>query len=158
MCEDSGADMITVHGRTRNMMYDGEPIYEYIEAAKKAVNIPVIANGGIRSEEDAVKMMERTGADGVMIARYGLENPMIFAELTGRKTDSTKLSLIMQQTDIAESVFDELSAMEYVKKIASYFMKRLPGSKAFKQEMYSSGSIRQLREILAKIFGETEIR
>ena len=57
MCEDSGADMITVHGRTRNMMYEGEPVYEYIAAAKNAVRIPVIANGGIASEADAVRMM-----------------------------------------------------------------------------------------------------
>ena len=58
MCEDSGADMITVHGRTRNMMYEGEPVYEYIAEAKQAVHIPVIANGGIASEEDAVRMMQ----------------------------------------------------------------------------------------------------
>lgn len=156
MCEESGADMITVHGRTRDMMYDGDPVYEYIEAAKKVVNIPVIANGGIRSEEDAIKMMDRTGADGVMIARYGLEDPLIFSRLTGKNTDEAKLSLIMEQTDIAQSVFDELAAMEYIKKIASYFMKRLPGTKVFKQEMYSCGSIRELRRMLVCIFGEME--
>ena len=156
MCEDSGADMITVHGRTRDMMYDGEPIYEYIAAAKMAVNIPVIANGGIRSEEDAVRMMERTGADGVMIARYGLEDPMIFSRLTGRETDETKLSLITEQADIAETCFDETAAMEYIRKIASYFMKKLPGTKALKQELYRSGSMRELRKVLDGIFGETE--
>lgn len=156
MCEDSGADMITVHGRTRNMMYDGEPVYEYIAAAKNAVNIPVIANGGICCEEDAVKMMENTGADGVMIARFGLEDPMIFSRLTGKNTHETKLSLILSQCDMAQSCFDELAAMEHVKKIASYFMKRLPGTKSLKQEMYSCGSMLRLREILVMIFRETE--
>ena len=156
MCEDSGADMITVHGRTRDMMYEGEPVYEYIEAAKNAVNIPVIANGGIHSEEDAVRMMDRTGADGVMIARYGLENPMIFAQLTGRDTDETKLSLILEQADIAQSCFDELAAMDNIKKTASYFMKKIHGTKAYKQKMYSCGSMRELREILVLMFGETE--
>ena len=156
MCEDSGADMLTVHGRTRDMMYEGEPIYEYIEAAKKVVNIPVIANGGIHSEEDAVKMMDRTGADGVMIARYGLEDPFIFARLTGMETAETKLSLIMAQADTAVSCFDELSAMEHIKKTASYFMKKLHGSKAYKQAMYSSGSMEELKSFLEKIFGGTE--
>lgn len=156
MCEDSGADMITVHGRTRNMMYDGEPVYEYIAEAKRSVNIPVIANGGIHSEEDALRMMDNTGADGVMIARFGLEDPMIFAELTGKVTKETRLSLIMGQADMAEKCFDELSAMEHIKKIASYFMKRLPGTKSLKQEMYSCGNLLQLREILVRIFGETE--
>lgn len=156
MCENSGADMITVHGRTRNMMYSGEPVYEYIESAKRAVNIPVIANGGIRSEEDALKMMDKTGADGVMIARFGLENPFIFSQLTGTHTDETKLSLIMWQADIAESVFDETEALEYIKKLSSYFMKGLHGTKKFKQKMYESGSMRELRKILELIFKETE--
>ncbi len=74
MCEASGADMITIHGRSRNMMYDGTPCYKEIAHAKAAVSIPVIANGGIYSAEDAEKMMEHTGADGIMLARYALEN------------------------------------------------------------------------------------
>ena len=156
MCEDSGADMITVHGRTRNMMYSGEPIYEYIEAAKKAVNIPVIANGGIYSEDDAIKMTEKTGADGIMIARYGLEDPFIFSRLTGKHTDETKLSLVMWQADVAQSVFDESAALEYVKKLSSYFMKGLHGKKIFKQKMYACGSMHELKKILVCIFGETE--
>lgn len=152
MCEDSGADMITVHGRTRDMMYDGEPVYEYIAAAKNAVNIPVIANGGIYSEEDAVTMMDKTGADGVMIARYGLEDPLIFARLTGREPGETKLSLIMELADTAQC-YDELSAMEHTRKIASYFMKKLRGTKTLKQEMYSCGSMQELKTILLQIFG-----
>lgn len=156
MCEDSGADMITVHGRTRNMMYDGEPVYEYIAAAKRAVHIPVIANGGICSEEDAVRMMENTGADGVMLARYGLENPLIFAQLTGRETGDTKLSLLMEQADLAESCFDELAAMDYIKKLASYFMKRMPGTKSGRQAMYQCGNMQGLRAILVQAFAETE--
>ena len=57
ICEDAGADMITIHGRTRDMMYNGTPYYDQIEQAKSAVQIPVIANGGIFSVEDAEKMM-----------------------------------------------------------------------------------------------------
>ena len=156
MCEDSGADMLTVHGRTRNMMYDGEPVYEYIAAAKNAVNIPVIANGGICSEEDAVKMMENTGADGIMIARYGLENPLIFAQLTGKQTNETKLSLMMEQIEIAQSCFDEFSAMNHVKNLSSYFMKKLHGTKSLKQAMYSCGNMDELKMIIGQIFRETE--
>ena len=108
MCEVSGADMITVHGRTRDMMYDGEPLYDYIKLAKQSVSIPVIANGGINSREKAEEMMEKTGADGVMLARYGFENPLIFSELTGRECSDTKLSLLMEQVETAEGCYDEL--------------------------------------------------
>lgn len=57
MCEDAGADMITIHGRSRSMMYDGVPHYEEIAQAKAAVSIPVIANGGINSVSDAERVM-----------------------------------------------------------------------------------------------------
>ena len=153
MCEASGADMITVHGRTRNMMYDGEPLYEYIRLAKDAVSIPVFANGGIDSIEKAEEMMEKTGADGVMLARYGFENPLIFAEITGREVKDTKYSLISEQLDIACECFDELFVLTYIKKLASYFMKKLPGTKHYKLDLYRCGSISEMRVLLCKIFG-----
>ena len=152
MCEASGADMITVHGRTRDMMYDGEPLYEYIKLAKDSVKIPVFANGGINSKEKAEEMMEKTGADGVMLARYGFENPLIFSELTGTPCKDTKYSLITEQTEIAEECFDELSVLVYIKKLASYFMKKLPGSKQYKMDLYRCGSVPELKRILKYIF------
>ena len=103
-----------------------------------------------------MKMMDRTGADGVMIARYGMENPMIFSELTGKETGETKYSLMMEQINIAQSCFDETAAMDYIRKLASYFMKKIPGTKALKQEMYMCGNMQELRNVTAKIFGETE--
>ena len=154
MCEASGADMITVHGRTRNMMYDGEPLYEYIKKAKQTVKIPVFANGGIFSKEDAQNMMEKTGADGIMLARYGFENPLVFSELTNTQTDDTKYSLLMEQTDIAEECFDELFVLNYIKKLASYFMKKMPGTKRYKMDLYECGSISQMRGLLGEIFDE----
>ncbi len=154
MCEASGADMITVHGRTRDMMYEGEPLYEYIGLAKRSVNIPVFANGGIDSKARAEEMMEKTGADGVMLARYGFENPLIFSELTHKDIRVSKLGLITEQLDIAGECFDELSVLTYIKKLASYFMKKLPGTKQYKMALYKCGSSAQLRELLGEIFAE----
>ena len=154
MCEDSGADMITVHGRTRNMMYEGEPLYDYIKLAKSVVNIPVFANGGIDSAEKAREMMDKTGADGVMLARYGFENPLIFSELTGSNITVSKRDLIMEQIDITEECFDELYVLTYIKKLASYFMKKLPGTKQYKMSLYKCGNIPDLRKICGEIFGE----
>ncbi len=154
MCEESGADMITVHGRTRDMMYNGEPLYEYIKIAKQSVKIPVFGNGGIDSSARAVEMMEKTGVDGIMLARYGFENPLIFSELTGRATKETKHSLIMEQLKLAEECYDELYVLSYIKKLSSYFMKKLPGTKQYKQELYRCGNISELRDILGVIFAE----
>lgn len=155
MCEASGADMITVHGRTRSMMYDGDPLYEYIRLAKQSVKIPVFANGGIDSKEKAEETMEKTGADGIMLARYGFENPLIFSELTGKTVSDTKYSLMMEQLDIAQECFDELFVLTYIKKLASYFMKKLPGTKQYKMDLYKCGSCSELKKLLEKIFYDT---
>ncbi|MBQ3169044.1 MAG: tRNA-dihydrouridine synthase family protein [Clostridia bacterium] len=83
MCEDSGTDLLTIHGRAGEKQHEGPVSYEVIAEAKASVGIPVIGNGGIFSEEDAVSMIQETCADGVMIGRYALENPEIFRQLTG---------------------------------------------------------------------------
>lgn len=156
ICESSGADMITVHGRTRNMMYSGKPLYEHIAEAKSAVNIPVIANGGIFSEEDAVEMVRRTGADGIMLARYGFENPLIFCELSGKALPQSKYDLLLKQIELAQKYFDELFVLTYIKNLTSYFMKKKRGTKQYKQELFRCGSAEELKAVIEKIFSDTE--
>lgn len=152
MCEDAGADMITIHGRSRSMMYDGECCYEEIAQAKAAVTIPVIANGGIFSAKDAETMMERTGADGVMIARYALENPFIFSELTEKRIEKSVSELILEQMELTSACYDETFTMAYIRKLASYGMKKRKGTKKYKEQLYRSGSIEELREVILRIF------
>lgn len=152
VCEDAGADMITIHGRSRSMMYDGDCCYEEIARAKVAVSIPVIANGGIFSAEEADRMMERTGADGVMIARYALENPFIFSELTGKYAGKSTLQLILEQMEMTLTYYDETFTMAYIRKLASYGMKKRKGTKKYKEQLYRSGSMKELREIIIRIF------
>lgn len=152
MCEDSGADMITVHGRSRNMMYDGTPYFDQIEQAKSVVRIPVIANGGIFSKADAERMMNLTGADGVMIARYAFENPFIFSELTGKKIEKDKYAIISEQIDLTARYFDETFTINYIRKLASYCMKKQKGTKRYKAELYKCGNLEELKCIVKKIF------
>lgn len=152
ICEDAGADMITIHGRTRDMMYNGTPYYDQIEQAKSAVRIPVIANGGIFSVEDAEKMMKNTGADGVMIARYALENPFIFSELTKREIKKSKCEILLEQIAMTSRYYDETFTLSYIKKIASYCMKKRKGTKKYKLLLHQAGNIEELRDMIKKIF------
>lgn len=154
MCEDAGADLITVHGRSRSMMYDGNCCYEEIAQAKAAVSIPLIANGGIFSAKDAETMMERTGADGVMIARYALENPFIFSELTGKSRKKSTLQLLLEQMELTSSYYDETFTIAYMRKLASYGMKKRKGTKKYKERLYQTGSLEELREIIMLIFSD----
>ncbi len=79
--ENAGADMITVHGRTRKQMYSGKADWSIIKQVKENVNIPVVGNGDIFSAEDAVKMMQETGCDGVMPARGLQGNPWLIRQI-----------------------------------------------------------------------------
>lgn len=154
ICEDAGADMITIHGRTRDMMYNGTPYYDQIEQAKSAVQIPVIANGGIFSVEDAEEMMKNTGADGVMIARYALENPFIFSELTKREIKKSKCEILLEQIAMTSRYYDETFTLSYIKKITSYCMKKRKGTKKYKLLLHQAGNIEELRDMIKKIFEE----
>jgi len=154
MCEDSGADMIAVHGRSRNMMYYGTPYFDQIEQAKSVVRIPVIANGGIFSVADAEKMMDLTGADGVMIARYALENPFIFSELTHKEIKKSKYTIISEQIDLTAKYYDEIFTILYIRRLASYFMKSQKEARQYKTELYQCGNIEELRYIVKKFFYE----
>lgn len=154
MCEDAGADLITIHGRSRSMMYDGACCFEEIAQAKAAVSIPVIANGGIFSAEDATSMMERTGADGVMLARYALENPFIFSELTGKNVEKTTLQLLLEQLALTSLYYNETFTLAYIRKLASYAMKKRKGTKKYKERLFQCGSVEELKELLEKIFSD----
>ncbi len=78
--EDSGADVIAVHPRTRNQMYSGNAEWGMIAKVKETVSVPVVGNGDIRSPEDAMRMMSETGCDFIMIGRGALGKPWLFAQ------------------------------------------------------------------------------
>lgn len=152
MCEDSGAEMITIHGRSRNMMYKGEPYYTEIEKAKTSVNIPVISNGGIFSLEDGEKMMNLTGVDGIMIGRYALENPFIFSSFTNKGIKKNKYGIISEQIDLTLKYYDETFTLSYIKKLASFCMREFKDKRKYKVDLYQCGNIEELKEVVKKIF------
>ena len=82
MAEDAGVDAIAVHGRTREQFYRDHADWNIIAEVKRAVHIPVIANGDVRTYDDLDRIFEVTGADGVMIGRAAQGNPWIFRQFT----------------------------------------------------------------------------
>ncbi len=87
--EAGGAAAVTIHGRTRSAMYDHHVDLDVIADVKQAVSIAVIGNGDVRDVPSARRMLERTGCDGLMVARGCLGNPWVFAELRGMFGDDT---------------------------------------------------------------------
>lgn len=120
--EDAGASLITVHGRTRDKIYSGEVNYAEIAAAKSAVKIPVIANGGVFGAEDADRLMDETGADGVMVARGAMYNPFLIAELTHTPI-ADKKGLILKQIEDCYDNYDYRYSTVTLRKMLAMYLK-----------------------------------
>lgn len=152
MAEASGASLVTIHGRVREDYYSGEPDYAAIARAKAAVNIPIIANGGIFTENDADLMMNKTGADGVMIARGAIEDPLIFARLTGIPASMTKKEFILKQLKLAaERKGDKKAAVEF-RKFAPYYLKGMINAKNARIALSRAESVAEIEKIINSVF------
>ena len=151
MAECSGASLITIHGRVREAYYSGEVDFNAIEKAKKAVKIPVIANGGIFTEEDAEQIMLKTGADGVMLARGAIADPFLVNKLL--KTDN-KISLkeyMILHIKLSASRYGEQKAAREFRKFISYYFKGMSGVKQLKLNLLQAESTDQILQLLQEL-------
>lgn len=148
MAEQSGAKLITIHGRVRESYYSGEPDFNAIEKAKKSVSIPVIANGGIFTESDADFMLERTGADGIMLARGGIADPFLVARLTNTPHDNDLKKFILEHLKLRkEFVSEKRSALEF-RKYVPYYFRGMDGVKDLKLKLFQANTIDEMIELI----------
>ena len=118
-----------MHGRVREAYYAGEPDYAQIAAAKNAVKIPVIANGGIFSVADGAEMIGKTGADGVMIARAALYDPHLFAEFCGEGADWDVAAAVLRQAAEMLPVYGERRTVVHMRKMAGFYLRGRRGGR-----------------------------
>lgn len=156
---DGGADLICVHGRTREQMYSGLADRKIIKKVKQSVSVPVLANGDIFSARDAVDMLSETGCDGVMVARGALGNPFIFREI---KELFEKGSYV--ETSLAERL--EVAALhakllcehkgEYIgvreaRKHLGWYIKGMDGSAQARGHINTAESLGRLLELISEL-------
>ena len=144
IAEDCGVRALAVHGRTRSDQYQGEAEYDTIAAVKRAVGIPVIANGDVTSPQKAKLVLEHTGADGVMIGRAAQGRPWIFREIahylnTGEllpPPDVEEIHGIMRR-HLGElyAFYGEETGLKIARKHISWYTKGLSGAAPFRNRM-----------------------
>lgn len=135
-CEDAGAAMITVHGRTRQQMYAPGIDYKTIAAVKKAVKIPVVGNGDICGGESAKHMYEATGCDFVSVGRAAQGNPFVFSEINAffRSENYTpptleeRFCVLLRQIRLMQKYKDPHTAILEARKHAAWYMHGLNGA------------------------------
>ncbi len=151
--ENGGADMITVHGRTREKIYAGDIHGEEIAKIVAKVKIPVIANGGIFTKEDADMVMTETGADGVMLARGALEKPWLFAEILNNPYSADKKDLIFRHVDLLKTVYDDRTVAVTFRKQLCLYLKGEKNSAELKQKVLTLNSTDEIKRELTVFFG-----
>jgi len=157
--EDSGADFLAVHGRTRAGKFKAAVDYDAIKEIKEAVNIPVIANGDIDSYEKAKWVLEHTGADGVMIGRGAVGAPWIFHQLRTGEADVTqelKHKIIMEHFDKMIEFYGAYGVPMFRKHTHTY-SKGYRGASALRNQVNSIADIEQYRAVLDSFFKDGEM-
>ena len=157
LCEDSGADFIAVHGRTRAGRYKAAVDYDAIREIKEAVGIPVIANGDIDSPQKAKWVLDYTGADGIMIGRAAVGNPWIFKQIKEGIADVTPeliKEVVLEHYDQMIDYYDHYGAILFRKNLHSYSKAGYQGASAFRNQINRMTDVIEMREVIESFFSQ----
>ena len=162
--EEAGAAAVAVHGRTREQYYAGKADWDIIRQVKQAVGIPVIGNGDVTCVEDARRMMDETGCDGVMIARGARGNPWIFRELkaydeTGQIPPRTSVpeirEMMLRHARLQVEYKGEYTGIREMRSHVSWYTRGLKGAARLREEINRVETYHELEKLLMEKLIET---
>lgn len=154
-CERAGASAIAIHGRTKTDLYHGKVNLDYIKMVKDSVNIPVIGNGDIKSLNDAIKMLEYTNVDAIMIGRGSLGNPWLITEIDcylqnkpyTSPTKEEKIKVMLKHLQDLIALKGERLAILEMRSLAAWYVKGFSNSKEFRQRLRDINTYLEFQEI-----------
>lgn len=162
LCEDSGADFIAVHGRTRAGRYKAAVDYDALKEIVEAVNIPVLANGDIDSPEKAKWVLEHTGAAGIMVGRGAVGRPWMFQLMKnhinglGSAEVSSALvkEVVLEHFDQMIAHYGDHGALIFRKHLHTYSKAGYQGASKFRDLVNRIESVSEMRAVTEEFFGQ----
>ncbi|MDO9916144.1 tRNA dihydrouridine synthase DusB [Glaesserella parasuis] len=152
IAEQAGISALTIHGRTRSCLFEGEAEYDSIKAVKQAVSIPIIANGDITSAEKAKQVLDYTQADAVMIGRGSLGRPWLFSEIGKffEKGDfvstlslNDKCQLMLQHIENLHQFYGEEKGYRIARKHVGWYVEQLKPNANFRRTFNALDSTKE---------------
>lgn len=159
IAQDKGVSLVSLHGRTAKQGYRGTADWEIIKAAKKILSIPLLGNGDVNFPEDAGRMLEYTGCDGVMIGRGCLGNPWLFretlhyletGELMAGPSGEERTSIMLRHFDLAVEKFGEYAGIRLMRKFWGYYIKGRQGSARLRDNLVRLERAVDIREEISE--------
>jgi len=167
IAQDAGVAAVTIHGRTRDQFYKGAAEYETVAAVKKALSIPVIANGDIDSPAKAKQVFDQTGVDAVMIGRAAQGNPWIFreiqhylehGELLAAPTPEEVHEVMDRHLAQLHAFYGEYMGLRIARKHVGWYVDERPGGEAFRARFNGIENAAEQRKVLAEFLLTTNNR
>jgi len=167
IAEQAGIQAVAVHGRTRECGFSGDAEYDTIAEIKKAVRIPVLANGDIDSPQKARRVLEHTGADALMVGRAAQGRPWIFREIahylaTGQQLPEPDPSwirdLLLEHLDNLYSFYGREHGVRVARKHIAWYSRTQPGSNAFRQQVNRAETTTEQNRLINSYFNSLPTR
>ena len=163
--EDNGASMVTVHGRTRAMLYSGVADWDSIRKVKDQLSIPVIANGDIVDVPSALRCLKWTGADGIMIGRAAFGDPWVFQQVSAamalqevpeRPALKERIAVAVKQFELSEQDHGEHIACLEARKHFAWYLRGVRNASYYKKEITSMNKMEDIYRIAKDIVRDLE--